>query len=82
MEWKLQVRYFRCSPNQKNKKKTKLDMAWHAYQIGLQNEMSNVFITKSRVEDLKLEEPVDVLISEWMGSFLVIIDRIVFWARC
>ena len=45
-------------------------MAWHAHQICLANQLENVFITQAKVEDLELAEPlVDVIVSEWMGSF-------------
>ncbi len=46
------------------------DMAWHAHQVVKQNGLEGrVFVTQRRAEELELGERVDVLVSEWMGSF-------------
>lgn len=47
----------------------KRDIAWHAHQIVKANGFENVFVTQQRAEDLELGEQVDVLVSEWLGSF-------------
>lgn len=47
------------------------DIARLAHQVCLLNQLSDrVHITQMRVEDLHLDEQVDLIVSEWMGSFL------------
>lgn len=48
-------------------------MAWHAHQVVQENPklQSQVFITQCKVEDVRLQEQVHVIVSEWMGSFLL-----------
>lgn len=49
----------------------KSDMAYHAYQTAIRNGLDErVHVTQSRVEELEIQEQVDVIVSEWMGSFL------------
>ncbi len=58
------------------------DMAWHAYQNAQRNKLTDrVHVTQCRVEELVLSEKVDVVLSEWMGSFLFfegMLDSVLF----
>ena len=48
------------------------DMAKHAKEIIKNNGLSHIIeVIQSSVEDLKLNEKVDIIISEWMGLLLL-----------
>jgi len=48
----------------------KSDIAYHAHQVVLANGFAEkCFITQQKAEELELGEQVDVIVSEWLGSF-------------
>lgn len=48
------------------------DIADYATNIVETNNLSNIItVIKSKVEDANIPEPVDIIISEWMGYFLI-----------
>lgn len=58
------------------------DIIYHAMDIITENNLQNVIKTiKGRLEETKLEEKVDVLVSEWMGYFLLfegMLDSVIY----
>jgi predicted RNA methylase len=48
------------------------DIADYATNIVATNNLSNIItVIKSKVEEANIPEPVDIIISEWMGYFLI-----------
>ncbi|CAK1544238.1 unnamed protein product [Leptosia nina] len=58
------------------------DVIYHAMDIIRENKLENVIQTvKGRLEDMKLEENVDIIVSEWMGYFLLfegMLDSVIY----
>lgn len=58
------------------------DIADYANDIVNRNNLSNkVTIIKSKIEDVNIPEQVDIIISEWMGYFLIyesMLDSVIY----
>ncbi|XP_045511493.1 protein arginine N-methyltransferase 3 [Colias croceus] len=58
------------------------DVIYHAMDIIRENKLDNVIQTvKGRLEDTKLGEKVDIIVSEWMGYFLLfegMLDSVIY----
>ncbi|XP_013168439.1 PREDICTED: protein arginine N-methyltransferase 1 [Papilio xuthus] len=58
------------------------EIIYHAMDIITENNFSNEIKTiKGRLEDTKLEEKVDIIVSEWMGYFLLfegMLDSVIY----
>ncbi|XP_047515236.1 protein arginine N-methyltransferase 3 [Pieris napi] len=58
------------------------DVIYHAMDIIRENKLENVIQTvKGRLEDTKLDEKVDIIVSEWMGYFLLfegMLDSVIY----
>ena len=60
------------------------EIAHYAKEIVKKNELSKVInVMKGKIEEVKITEKVDIIISEWMGYFLLYESMLdsVLWAR-
>lgn len=58
-------------------------MAQHTGQLVVQNGFADIItVFQQKVEDVVLPEKVDVLVSEWMGTCLLVRGRGDGWGGC
>ena len=58
-------------------------MAQHTGQLVVQNGFADIItVFQQKVEDMVLPEKVDVLVSEWMGTCLLVRGRGECWGGC